>query len=222
MIKLSMLRGLMCMPIILAFFLMYKIMGSKNNFWEHMIKYVDANRSPCMGKWLLISAISDQDPERILRVYISLKQNNTKIRLSKRTAIAVFESAIWVKNKVVATSLLNILKGMKPALSGHGRKRIDLLYLWRFSEGIKNAIGISGLLSPLIPYEAVLPYVECFAKATTADFMGKFDAALKLYQESLKYMPQNSSEYKYAMERCNVLLNSKINVESKGSDSTDI
>lgn len=201
------LRGLLCMPIILLLFVRFKITNLHGNFWEHSFSTINTKKYRCLAKWLLISALTDKNPDRIASLYLKLRNENSDLRLSKRTAIAVFESAIWIKNEEVAKSLLAMLGNIAPSLSKRGSKRLELLYLWRFSKSISDVIGLDGLLSPLMPDEAVLTYVYYFAKATIADSTGKLDDALRYYQESLRTVPQNSSEYRYAMERCNALLN---------------
>lgn len=201
------IRGILCMPIVLLQYLGFKLFSSNEDFWEYSYQVIGPGKHRCLAKWLFISAISDKNPERIVRIYQKLREETEELRLTKRSAIAVFESAVWQKDEEVAASVLKMLAKVVPPLSMRGSKRLECLFLWRFSKNTAEVVGLSGLVSPLMPHESVLAYVDYFARATIADSEGKSDDALRYYQTTLKDVPQNSEEYRYAMERCNALLN---------------
>lgn len=190
-------------------YITYQLSDKRLDYGQYLLSVVkngnNALIKKCAIRWLLSSAYTEKNPDKILNIYTELMKH-TGIPLRKKTAIAIIESAIWLKDRDTVELLLPTLKNID-GMDARTIKRLDYLKLWRFSESLDNVVGLSGFSSPRISRYTFLPYLDCFARGVLAESQDNKEDALKYYQEALKSIPQQSSEYTYAMERCNSLLN---------------
>jgi tetratricopeptide (TPR) repeat protein len=158
----------------------------------------------CVAKWLLSGALVDRDPKRLLLLYKKIINTGTGVRLRNETAIAIFESAVWLEDREVAERLLLTLSSVRPVLGTSTIDRLRQLHSWRFRKDMARA---HPLLSPLTPGDFFLPYLWFLARAVVADSMNNKQDALNDYRRALALLPRDSREYAYALDRCNHLMN---------------
>lgn len=178
--------------------------GCVSNYFFEKIERASISDSErrCVIKWLLSGALAERAPDRLLRVY-KLLRNLGQLTLRNETAIAIFESAVWLEDREIAEQLLLSLSAVRPALSASTINRLRQLHSWRFKRDSSKA---ELLLSPLTPADYFLPYLYFFARGVIADTLQKKEDALSHYRQALTLLPQGSREYGYALERCNQLL----------------
>jgi len=179
------------------------------SFWDYLLARakklprVGVHRT-CVAKWLLSGALVNRDPQRLLCLYKSILRNPPRFGLRNETAIAVFESAIWLQDREVAEELLLSLSAVRPPLPASTIDRLRQLHSWRFRKDMERG---QPLLSMLTPSDYFLPYLLFLARAVVADSMDNKRDALNDYRRALALLPPESREYSYALDRCNRLVN---------------
>ncbi len=205
------IRGVICLPFVLIYYIRFKLSKIDFDFWDYIYDVIiKTNGSVCLSKWLLISAIADRSPSRLVRLYPVLRKSKPDMILSNRFAIAFFESAVWQKEKLMAKSIIDLRNDLVPSLSDQSARRLECLYLWRFCWKDSEVADLSELMSSNMPHKVFLPYVDYMARGTLADSLEKRNDALLYYRKALRTIPQGSSEYRYIMERCNYILNKDV------------
>ena len=146
----------------------------------------------------------NRDPKRLLFLYRDTLRIIPSLRLRKKTAIAVFESAVWLHDREVAEQLLLTLSAVTPPLPATTIDRLRQLHNWRFRRDLTRA---QPLLSLLTPGDYFLPYLFFLVRAVVADSTHNKQDALNDYRRALALLPPDSPEYSYALDRCNDLVN---------------
>jgi hypothetical protein len=159
----------------------------------------------CLAMWLLVDIMFDPDPKRIVAAYREVVRVCPRWVFAPDKTIAILESAIWLRDKGVAESIMDRIEAKRAMVkSSQGLERLKLLLTWRFASDKSPAVG---LLSPDTPHEAVLPYVDYYARATIADSIGNYDDALRYYSMALETLPSGSEESHQAVVACNFIRN---------------
>ncbi len=195
-------RGL-CLASILRWAVMFLFAKRRGRgFWLYLYDRVAGTvaegKRTCILRWLFAMALTARDPERIIKVYRDARATSLK-SAAPRVLKAVFESAVWLREKDVADSLLADISRL-----GSSTRRLLLLYTWRFE---RDRDKVKELLSPIGQDEPFLGFLDYFARATVAESLGKTSDALTFYRFSLKTLPKESEEYRRAVDSCNHLLN---------------
>jgi len=188
----------------------YYFRRKASNFWNYLSDQLDRSGSSlaglyCVVRWLFFDAVYDRDPKRICRAFNYVWDFFPDTRFSARSGIAVLEAAVWHKEKAIADRVLKLIDEKWIVIhSGKTLERLYQLYNWRFGSDIAVATGI---LSPLTPHDAMLPYVDYYVRGTIAESLKKYDEALRLYRLALKTIPPDSEERRRVEESCNYILN---------------
>lgn len=161
----------------------------------------------CVAVSSLSSALVDGKPARILEVYRESLRVCPEISLPPSSTTAILEAAVWLKDREAAKSILDRIENGKARVrSKQSLARLEQLFAWRFAENKSEAYK---LLSPLTPSDAMILYVDYYARATIAEAIGNSDDALRYYRLALESLPRESEERARAIEACNFILKNK-------------
>lgn len=189
-----------CLLVVFVYWCISRIQGvtfddfSKKKINAHQ---VDRGFSRCLVAWMFVSAIKEKKPQQVIDVCRCCRG---KLKLGGKSIIACVESAIWVSDKDLADAFLDDDECRK-ILGSEVMRYLRALYSWAF---LKDPSLVLKAGNP--PVAAVFGFVFLFAKATALDEHDSSDALI-YYRRSLRDLPLDAPQYKYAMDRCNTLLN---------------
>lgn len=119
------------------------------------------------------------------------------------TVIMVCEAAAWLNDNRTFGDAFAAGSGF---VNDATRARLEFLkeaYLSHPTLAVPRLLALPNLL----PHNAVLRYVDYYARARAADSEDRFDVALEHYRHALDSLPKEHAAYDFALGRCNQIIN---------------
>ena len=108
----------------------YSWKGSTSDFWDYLYERTVnkarlSERGQCIAKWLMFTAINEQDPKKFCRAFEAVHSLAPKMPIPKRYVISGVEAAIWMRKPELVEKLLDKESHYGHRLTGRGSDRYD-------------------------------------------------------------------------------------------------
>ena len=178
-------------------------------------KTLSERRRRTLGTMLMGICIQRADPHLALDSWVNGRDLWASGAKTATIAILACEAALWLKKEEIFLEAFSI---GKPLFPDSTRSRLEFLReAYVSGQPIKAPRDIH--LPSALPHDALLPFVDYYARARVADAEGRFDIALDYYTKALRTLPVSHEAYNISRTRDYEIRNNKIGQTNQALDA---